>query len=73
MKEWSLDDDRINELEKKVRSLERKVKRRDNRIIELEKENKSLKACNKHADLRIQELEDILENLSVRVNGRPNY
>ena len=40
MKQWSLDDERINELEKKVRSLERKVKRRDNKIIELEKKIK---------------------------------
>ena len=41
--EWSLDDERINELENKIRSLERKVKRRDNKIIELEKEIKRLK------------------------------
>ena len=70
------DDDRINELEKEVRSLKRKVKRRDNKIIELEKENKSLKACNKLSDKRIQELEDILDELLSRhryVNGRPNY
>lgn len=63
---WLLDDERINELKKKIRSLERKVKSRDNKIIELKKENKSLKACNKYADLRIQELEDILENFYAR-------
>lgn len=45
--EWSLDDERINELEKKIRSLERKVKRRDNKIIELEKEIKRLKKLEK--------------------------
>lgn len=64
---------KLAELYNEIRSLKKKVKRRDNKIIELEKENKSLKACNNHADLRIQELEDILENLSIRVNGRPNY
>lgn len=52
----TLDDDRINELEKKVRSLERKVKRRDNRIIELEKEIKSLKKFEKDADKLINTL-----------------
>lgn len=41
MKQWSLDDDRINELEKEVRNLQRKVKRRDNKIIELEKKIKN--------------------------------
>lgn len=45
--EWSLDDERINELEKEVISLERKVKRRDNKIIELEKEIKRLKKLEK--------------------------
>lgn len=66
--EWPFDDERIKELEKKIRSLKRMVKRRDNKIIELEKENKSLKASNKHADLRIQELEDILKTFLL-VNG----
>ena len=47
MKQWSLDDERINELEKEVRSLERKVKSRDNKIIELEKEIKRLKKLEK--------------------------
>ena len=39
--EYSLDNERINELEKEVRNLQRKVKRRDNKIIELEKKVKN--------------------------------
>lgn len=38
-----MDDERIHELEKTIRELTRKVKRRDNKIIELTKEIKRLR------------------------------
>lgn len=68
--EWSLDDERINELEKEVRSLERKVKRRDNKIIELEKEIKRLKKLEK-TDIEIihAALPDLFKKTDTRYKG----
>lgn len=47
--EWNRDDqekynNKIEELEKEIRNLKKKVKRRENKIIEIEKANRVLRA-----------------------------
>lgn len=61
---WSLDDERIHNLEKENRSLKRKLKRRDTKIKDLESKLKSFKTVLEASDL---------ERLRSAVYGRWNY